>query len=210
MATDRLGNTISAGDHALLAGSVRRIDANNVAVVTGLNGEHRIRCLASDLVRGASLDAALAAKADAAHMRSPHVYPIWCGNTTTWAVPAAATIFLASAPFTVRAADMSRATQMRLTCVTTGAAYSGSLLYARYAAAGLSAGTYNTVGTWIQAGASAEVQIALGTSAGANYHDSRWINLASGAQIDGMICVLGSGGNGSAAPVFYSINVEVR
>ncbi len=146
-----------------------------------------------------------------ADVRYPHVYTIWAGPTVNWAVPSAETLFLGSAPWSCRPYDGTRATQARITACHAGAASSGSVhLTAKYTTNGQAAGTYNTVGTWTQLGASAQVVLTLGTGAGANYLDSGWINIASGAKIDGMIAVTGDGGNGSTSVTFYSVNVEFR
>lgn len=144
-------------------------------------------------------------------VRSPHVYTIWAGPTVNWAVPSAETLFLGSAPWSCRPYDGTRATQARITACHSGAASSGSVhLTVKYTTNGQAAGTYNTVGTWTQLGASAQVVLTLGTGAGANYLDSGWINIASGAKIDGMVAVTGDGGNGSTSVTFYSVNVEFR
>lgn len=144
-------------------------------------------------------------------VRYPHVYTIWAGPTVNWAVPSLETLFNGSAPWSCRPYDGTRATQARITACHAGAASSGSVhLTAKYTTNGQAAGTYNTVGTWTQLGASAQVVLTLGTGAGANYLDSGWINIASGAKIDGMIAVTGDGGNGSTSVTFYSVNVEFR
>jgi hypothetical protein len=146
-----------------------------------------------------------------ADVRSPHVYAIWAGPTVNWAVLSAETLFLGSAPWSCRPYDGTRATQARITACHAGAASSGSVhLTAKYTTNGQAASTYNTVGTWTQLGASAQVVLTLGTGAGANYLDSGWIDIASGAKIDGMIAVTGDGGNGSTSVTFYSVNVEFR
>lgn len=51
MATDAFGSTVVANDLYCLSGRVRRIDGDNVVVVTGQNGEHAIRVLAGDVVK---------------------------------------------------------------------------------------------------------------------------------------------------------------
>lgn len=51
MALDRLGNTIAAGDVYLVAGTVLRIDGNQVIVVAGENGEHAVRVKSTDVVK---------------------------------------------------------------------------------------------------------------------------------------------------------------
>lgn len=51
MATDALGSTIVADDLYCVAGRVRRIDGDNVVVVTGLNSEHAIRLKATDIAK---------------------------------------------------------------------------------------------------------------------------------------------------------------
>lgn len=145
-----------------------------------------------------------------ADVQFPRVHTIWCGNSTNWIVPASTGLFAGSAPYSVKAADMTRATYARLSVCTVGAAYSGAKLYVRYTTNGQSAGTYNTAGTWTQLGSAAEIEVTLGTGAGGNYMDSGWVAIASGAKIDGMIAILGSGGNGSTSVSFYSINVEFR
>lgn len=51
MATDKLGETIDLGDNYILCGIVRRVDGNNVVVITGLNGEHAVRVKNNEVVR---------------------------------------------------------------------------------------------------------------------------------------------------------------
>jgi hypothetical protein len=51
MATDALGATVVTNDLYVLAGRVRRIDGDNVVVVTGQNGEHAIRVLSGDVAK---------------------------------------------------------------------------------------------------------------------------------------------------------------
>ena len=144
-------------------------------------------------------------------VRSPHVYTIWTGPTVGYIVPSAEGLFLGSAPWSCQPYDGTRATQARITGCHIGAASSGTVyLRAKYTTNGQAAGTYNTVGTWTQLGASAQVVATMGTGAGANYFDSGWIDIASGAKIDGMIAVTGLGGNGSTSITFYKLNIEFR
>lgn len=156
-------------------------------------------------------DADAAAARTTLDVRSPHVYTIWTGPTVGYVVPSTEGLFLGSAPWSCQPYDGTRATQARITGCHVGAASSGTVyLRAKYTTNGQAAGTYNTVGTWTQLGASAQVVATMGTGAGANYFDSGWIDIASGAKIDGMIAVTGLGGNDSTSITFYKLNIEFR
>lgn len=55
MATDILGRTIALGDLYYVSGTVRRIDGDNIVLITGLNGEHAIRLKATEIVAMSSI-----------------------------------------------------------------------------------------------------------------------------------------------------------
>lgn len=55
MATDILGRTIVLGDLYFVSGAVRRIDGDNIVLVTGLNGEHAIRLKATEITAMSSM-----------------------------------------------------------------------------------------------------------------------------------------------------------
>ena len=215
----RFDDIAAAGSDGLLDLNGGVISIRKVGVDTGDSvisrdaGDARYVAASTVSAFGASLidDADAATCRTTLDVRYPHVYTVWAGPTVNWTVAASEALFLGSAPWSCQPYDGTRATQARITMCHVGAASSGSVkAYVKYTTNGQAAGTYNTVGTWASMAASGHVSITLGTGAGANYLDSGWVTLASGAKIDGMLAVTGDGGNGSTSITVYSMKVEIR
>lgn len=216
---DKLSDIVAAGSDGLLDLNSGAISTRKVGVDTGSSvisrdvGDARYVAASTVSAFGASLidDADADTSRTTLDVRYPHVYTVWAGPTVGWIVPASEGLFLGSAPWSCQPYDGTRATQVRITMCHVGAASSGSVkAYVKYTTQGQAAGTYNTVGTWASMASSGQVALTLGTGAGANYLDSGWVTIASGAKIDGMIAVTGDGGNGSTSVTVYSMKVEIR
>jgi hypothetical protein len=127
-------------------------------------------------------------------------------STLTWtAMPSAETMLNASTS-RIQKLDLTSYSQVRLVAkVNTGGA-SGAKLIARYNTAGSVSSTIS--GNWTSDLGTSEVSVAFGASAG--MFDSGWINIATGAKGDYHVALVGSGGDGSAAPAFGGLQMQFR
>lgn len=118
-------------------------------------------------------------------------------------MPAAATVLL-GATHTVRRRNLSGFVECRLVVIQGAAASSGSKIRLRY-----SASLTTTYASTTQLGASADVDIALSTSATQSL-TSAWFSIAAGAKTDVHLVAFTVGGDGVADPSFFWVAAEFR
>lgn len=186
---------LSASQVAAIVQSLLAVDGSQVAITdSGWAG----------ILAGAHISTAqdLADQVDSLAAR-PTTVTFLSGFGSSWAVPATETIFAAGF-MSVHKLDLSLYRQVRLHVMHNAAAVADTRIRMKYAATFTNvAGSYSTIGT-------SEVQVTLGTSAGAQMPNSGWIDLASAAQDDVFVALLGLGGNGTTNPNFISIYAEFR
>lgn len=114
--------------------------------------------------------------------------------------PAALTELIAATDRRVQA-DLTGATQARITCEQTAAAASASAeLRLQYSTDG---GT-----NWSYADGASGPAVALGTAAGRR--TGAWANLVAGAKADVLLRIVGINGNATADPAFRNLTVEAK
>lgn len=133
--------------------------------------------------------------------------PVYSSTTNlTWtAMPAAETVLNGTSAGIVRA-DLANYSQCRLVARQGTAGASGAKLIARYNAA-LYAAT--TISNWAGDLGVSEISVPIDSAAN-TFHASGWIDIAAAAKSDVTLAIVGSGGDGSASPVFGGIALQCR